>query len=48
MKEGLKRAVEIIDDEMDFAKQVNPQMAFGMQHIRKVILEELEENINGK
>ncbi len=30
MKKGLNRALEIIKEEFEFAKTVNPQMAFGM------------------
>lgn len=43
MIEGLKRAVEIIEKERDFAKEINPQMAFGMTHILIMIKEELEK-----
>lgn len=46
MIEGLKRAVEIIKKEKEYAIQVNPQMAFGMAHILKVIEEEIEEEQN--
>lgn len=41
MIDGLKRAIEIIDQELPFAKEVNPQMAFGMMHIKRKLDEEL-------
>lgn len=36
---------EIIDEEIEFAKQVNPQMAMGMSQIKKVLNENLKEDL---
>lgn len=43
MLEGLKRAIEIIKEEKKEAIQINPQMAFGMSHILRIIEEEMEK-----
>ena len=42
MKAGLKKAIEIINKELEFAKQVNPQMALGMDQVKSLINKELE------
>lgn len=42
MIEGLKRAIEIIKEEKKEVIEINPQMAFGMAHVLRVIEEELE------
>ena len=41
MKEGLEKALEIIAKEKEFAKQINPIMAMGMEQIEKLIKKEL-------
>lgn len=43
MIEGLKRAIEIIKEEKEYAKQINPQMAFGMTQVLRMIEEEIEK-----
>lgn len=43
MTEGLKKAIEIIEKEIITAKDINPIMAFGMQHVKLQIQKELEE-----
>ena len=43
MKEGLEKAIEIIEEELKFAREVNPSMAAGMIQIKGLILNELEE-----
>ena len=40
-KAGLKKAIKIIEEEMEYAKQVNPQMAIGMSQIKMLIEKEL-------
>lgn len=42
MREGLEEAVKIIDNELEFAKQVNPVMAMGMQHVKNLIKRRLK------
>lgn len=49
MKIDVEKINEIIDKEVEFAKQVNPVMALGMEQIRKILNkydDELEENTN--
>lgn len=41
MIEGLKRAIEIIEKEKEYAMGINPQMAFGMSQVLRMIEEEL-------
>lgn len=41
MTKGLKLAIEIIEKEMEYAKQVNPQMAMGMSQIKMLIEKEI-------
>jgi hypothetical protein len=43
VKEGLKKALEIIKKEKEFAITVNPQMAMGMSQIEMLINKELEQ-----
>lgn len=43
MEKGLKKAIEIIDKEIEFAKKVNPQMALGMSQIKMLLKKELQE-----
>lgn len=43
MIEGLKRAIEIIKEEKEYAIQINPQMAFGMTQVLRMIEEEIEK-----
>ncbi len=38
----LDKAIVIIDQELEFAKQVNPQMAMGMTRIKELIERELQ------
>lgn len=40
--EGLIRAIEIIDDEIKFARYVNTMMCAGMVQIKKLIEEEID------
>ena len=40
MIEGLKKAKEIIEEEMKFARQVNSQMAIGMSQVLMLIEKE--------
>lgn len=42
-EEGLKRAIELINEEVEFAKQVNSVMAMGMIEIRSKLQTELME-----
>lgn len=37
----IDRINEIIDKEMEFAKKVNPQMAFGMAQIKLLLNKEI-------
>lgn len=37
MKAGLNKAIEIINEELEFAKQVNLQMALGMDRVKSLI-----------
>lgn len=46
MIEGLKKAIEIIEKEKEYAMQVNPQMAFGMSQVLRMIKEELKVEQN--
>ena len=46
MIEGLKRAVEIIKKEKEYAIQFSPQMALGMARILSTIEEEIEVEEN--
>ncbi|WP_300382089.1 hypothetical protein [Clostridium sp.] len=43
MEISKEKIFEIIDKEMEFAKQINPQMAFGMLQIKTVLEEHFEE-----
>ena len=40
-KDGLEKAIEIIDKELEFAKVVNSQMAMGMEQVRMLISKEV-------
>lgn len=42
MIDGLKRAVEIIKKEKKYAIEINPQMAFGMAQVLRMVEEEIE------
>ena len=44
--DGLKRAIEIIEEEEKEAIQINTQMAFGMDHVSRMIKEELKKELN--
>lgn len=41
-KIGLKKAISIIEKEVEFAKTVNPQMAMGMNQVKMLIEKELK------
>lgn len=43
MIKGLKKAIEIIEEEKKFAIKVNPQMALGMSQVLRIITEELKK-----
>lgn len=42
-RDGLERAIEIIEKELEFAKLVNPQMAIGMSQIKMLIHQEINK-----
>ena len=44
MAKGLNRAKEIIENEMIFAKIVNPQMAMGMSQVLMLINKEIKNS----
>lgn len=39
----IKKINELIDKEIEYAKQVNPVMALGMSQIKKILNEEAEK-----
>ena len=39
----IERINELIDAEIEFAKQVNPVMALGMSQIKRILNEEAEK-----
>ncbi len=43
MKKGLERALELAREELEFAKAVNPQMAFGMLRIIELLEKETKK-----
>lgn len=43
MIEGLKRAYQIIEKEIEFAKTVNPFMAMGQEQVLMLIKKEIEK-----
>ena len=45
MVEGLIKALEIIDKEQEYAKEVNPIMYLGMEQIKKLINEEIQKHL---
>ena len=42
---GLIKAIEIIDKEQEYAKEVNPVMYLGMEQIKKLINEEIQRQL---
>lgn len=51
MEKGLIRATEIIKQEIEYAKTVNPIMALGMSQVlflinKEISLEKIKKNIN--
>lgn len=40
-EQGLRKAIEIIDKEIEYAKTVNPVMTLGMQQVKALIIKEL-------
>ena len=45
MVEGLIKALEIIDKEQEYAKEVNPIMYLGMEQIKKLINKEIQKHL---
>lgn len=43
MLEGLKKAVEIIENEKRYAREVNPLMALGMSQVQMLIEKEIKK-----
>ena len=43
MTDGLGRAIKIINEEIEIAKEINPQMALGMIQVKNVIELELKK-----
>lgn len=48
LQSGLKKAKEIVEKEMEFAKKVNPQMAMGMSQVLKLIEKEIKNESEDK
>ena len=46
MLEGLMKAIDIIDKEQEYAKEVNPIMYLGMEQIKKLINKEIGSSTN--
>ena len=42
---GLIKALEIIDKEQEYAKEVNPIMCLGMEQIKELINKEIQKQI---
>ena len=42
---GLIKALEIIDKEQEYAKEVNPIMYLGMEQIKELINKEIQKQI---
>ena len=45
MLEGLMKAIDIIDKEQEYAKEVNPIMYLGMEQVKKLIKKEIQDQI---
>ena len=45
MLEGLMKAIEIIDKEQEYAKEVNPIMYLGMEQIKELINKEIQKHL---
>lgn len=43
MSMKIEKINKLIDEEMEYAKQVNPVMALGMSQIKKILNEEVEK-----
>lgn len=44
MKISIEKINELIEKEMEFAKQVNPMMAMGMSQVKKILNDYVEDN----
>ena len=42
---GLIKALEIIDKEQEYAKEVNPIMYLGMEQIKELINKEIQKHL---
>ena len=45
MLKGLMKAIDIIDKEQEYAKEVNPIMYLGMEQIKKLINKEIQKHL---
>ena len=45
MLEGLMKAIDIIDKEQEYAKEVNPIMYLGMEQVKMLIKKEIQDQI---
>lgn len=44
MKISIEKINELIEKEMEFARQVNPVMAMGMSQVKKILNDYVEDN----